>query len=199
VRTYRRRTRQLDLAELNETWRRMEAEALAQLAGEGFTGAATRLKRLVDLGYHGQSFELTVPVAPGALDPSSIARLEEDFGREHERTYGHRAGPEEPVELVTLRLVAQGIPERSRVPDRLQEPLALAGRGRGGGSAAATRQVYFGPERGRLATPILRRGDLATPRIGPCIVEEYDATCLIPPDAHARLDDYGNIVIEVTP
>src|SRR5262245_29226414 len=38
VRTYRRRTRQLDLAGLNETWARMEAEALAQLAEEGFTG-----------------------------------------------------------------------------------------------------------------------------------------------------------------
>ena len=57
----------------------------------------------------------------------------------------------------------------------------------------------LGPERGRLTTPILSRRDLATPRTGPCIVEEYDATCVIPPDAHARLDDYGNIVIEVTP
>lgn len=193
VRTYRRRTRQLDLAELNELWRRMDAEALAQLAEEGFTGAATRLKRLVDLSYHGQSFELTVPIGPGALDPSSIARLEEDFGREHERTYGHRAGPDEPVELVTLRLVAHGIPERSRVPERLQTALARRDNG-----APVTRRVYFGPERGRLATPILSRGDLANPRVGPCIVEEYDATCVIPPDARAGLDDYGNIVIEVT-
>src|SRR5204862_4563726 len=37
VRTYRRRTRELDLGALNETWRQMEAEALAQLAVEGFT------------------------------------------------------------------------------------------------------------------------------------------------------------------
>jgi N-methylhydantoinase A len=191
VRTYRRRTLQLDLAELKETWRRMEAEALAQLAEEGFTGAATRLKRQADLSYHGQSFELTVPVPAGVLEASSIAAIEEAFGREHERTYGHRAGPDEPVELVTLRLVAQGIPERSRMPDRVQPPVALAG---GGG-----RDVYFGPEHGRLPTPILRRADLATPRVGPCIVEEYDATCVIPPDARAQLDDYGNIVIEVTP
>jgi N-methylhydantoinase A len=193
VRTYRRRTRSLDLAELNETWRRMEADALAQLANERFTGAATRLRRLADLSYQGQSFELTVPVAPGVLDAASITRMEEAFGREHERTYGHRAGPDEPVELVTLRLVAQGIPERSRVPERVQADRDQAS-GRG-----VTRQVYFGPERGRLATPILRRRDLATPRVGPCIVEEYDATCVVPPDARAHLDAYGNIVIEVTP
>jgi N-methylhydantoinase A len=193
VRTYRRRTRQLDLDELNETWRRMEAEALAQLAHEGFTGAATRLKRLVDLSYHGQSFELTVPIAPGPLDPASVARIEEAFGREHERTYGHRAGPDEPVELVTLRLVARGVPEHSRIPARLQIDRDE------GGAPGVTRRVYFGPEHGRLTTPILRRRDLATPRVGPCIVEEYDATCVVPPDAHARLDDHGNIVIEVTP
>jgi N-methylhydantoinase A len=192
VRTYRRRTRQLDLAELNETWRRMHDEALAQLADEGFTGAATRLRRLADLSYHGQSFELTVPVPDGALDPASLSALEDSFAREHERTYGHRAGPDEPVELVSLRLVAQGIPTHPRVPDRLQLPLPLAGRGRGGG-----RDVYFGPDRGRLPTPILNRGDLATPRVGPCIIEEYDATCLVPPDARAHLDAHGNIVIEI--
>ena len=96
-----------------------------------------------------------------------------------------------PVELVTLRLVAQGIPERLRIPDRVELPLALA--------AGGSRPVYFGPEHGRLTTPILRRADLVTPRVGPCIVEEYDATCVIPPDARAQLDDYGNIAIEVTP
>ena len=29
----------------------------------------------------------------------------------------------------------------------------------------------------------------------PCIVEEYDATCLVPPGWTARLDTYGNIVM----
>jgi N-methylhydantoinase A len=194
VRTYRRRTRQLDPAELTDTWRRMEAEALAQLADEGFTGAATRLRRLADLGYHGQSFELTVPVAPGPLDGAAVARIEEDFGREHERTYGHRAGPDEPVDLVALRLVAQGIPDRPRVPDRV-----LTDRPGDPADAAAARHVYFGAEHGRLPTPILRRRDLDTPRVGPCIVEEYDATCVIPPGSRAHLDAYGNIMIEVTP
>src|SRR6266436_4837749 len=138
VRTYRRRTRALDLAELNETWRRMEAEGLAQLADEGFSGATVRLKRQADLSYQGQSFELTVPMPAGALDAGSIAEVEEAFGREHERTYGHRAGPDEPVELVTLRLVAQGIPDQPRVPERVT-PLPVTGRGRGG--AGEARQV----------------------------------------------------------
>jgi N-methylhydantoinase A len=192
VRTYRRGTRALDLAALNATWDRMEAEALAQLAGEGFAGTAVRLARQADLSYHGQSFELTVPLPAGPLDAASIGALEEAFAREHERTYGHRAGADEPVDLVTLRLVARGVPATSRVPDRVDVPPPT---GRTGGE---TREVYFGPELGRHTTPILQRADLATPRVGPGIVEEYDATCVIPPDARAGLDGYGNIVIELT-
>jgi N-methylhydantoinase A len=57
--------------------------------------------------------------------------------------------------------------------------------------------VYFGPETGWLETPILRRSDLADGRAGPLIVEEYDATCVVVPDATARLDAGGNIVIDL--
>jgi hypothetical protein len=31
-----------------------------------------------------------------ALDAAMVTHLEEAFGREHEKTYGHRAGPDEP-------------------------------------------------------------------------------------------------------
>ena len=43
----------------------------------------------------------------------------------------------------------------------------------------------------------MRRSDLATPRRGPLIVEEYDATCVVPPGARVELDRSGNIVIEL--
>ncbi len=187
VRTYRRRTREVDLDALDHLWRDMEAEARNQLAAEGFTGAAARIRRWADLRYHGQSFELTIPVDAARIDARVLAALEESFGREHESTYGHRAGPAEPVELVSLRVVADGIPERSRVPDRVRIDRT--------GDPLTARRAYFGPEVGWLDTPVLRRPDLATPRRGPCIVEEYDATCLVPPEAEAALDDLGNIVL----
>jgi len=174
----------------------MEAEARSQLAAEGFTGAAVKIRRSADCRYEGQSFELTVPVAGGPVDARTLAGLDEAFGREHERTYGHRAGPEEPVEIVSLRVVGQGIPDRPRVPDKLR--VDRFGPGRAGG----LRRVYFGPDLGWRETPIIDRQDLATPgtgRLGPCIVEEYDATCVVPPGARATLDGYGNIVIELAP
>ncbi|MGH8623248.1 MAG: hypothetical protein ACRET3_14015, partial [Burkholderiales bacterium] len=59
------------------------------------------------------------------------------------------------------------------------------------------RRAYFGPELGWLETPVLRRGDLEAARDGPCIVEEYDATCMIQPGARADLDEFGNILIRL--
>jgi N-methylhydantoinase A len=42
------------------------------------------------------------------------------------------------------------------------------------------------------------RAELSTPRAGPVIVEEYDATCVIPPGWRAALDNAGNILIDRT-
>jgi N-methylhydantoinase A len=190
VRTWRRLATEADPAALGDVFRRMEREATQQLAAEGFTGLAVRIRRLADCRYQGQSFELTVPVAGDAVGADTVAALAEAFGQEHERTYGHRAGAEEPVEIVSLRVIAEGIPDRSRVPERLR----LDRPGTGGGPAS--RRVYFG-DLGWRETPILDRPDLAESRIGPCIVEEYDATCVVPPGARAALDASGNIVIEL--
>ncbi|HEY7517741.1 MAG TPA: hydantoinase/oxoprolinase family protein [Methylomirabilota bacterium] len=191
VRTWRRLVRRVAPAELAEAFGRMEAEALAQLAADGFTADAIRIRRSADCRYEGQSFELTVPVAGGAIDAETVAGIQEAFGREHERTYGHRAGVDEPVEIVSLRVVGLGIPDRPRVPDALR--VDRSGPGRAGGE----RRVYFGPELGWRQTPIIDRPDLMTSREGPCIVEEYDATCVIPPGARASLDVHGNIVIDL--
>jgi N-methylhydantoinase A len=118
--------------------------------------------------------------------------LEEAFGREHERTYGHRAGADEPVELVSVQLIASAADaEPPRLPDAGRLP------GQDGPAPPGVRAAYFGLERGWLDTPVLCRTALAQAQIGPCIVEEYDATCLVPPGARAVLDRFGNIIIDL--
>ena len=79
-----------------------------------------------------------------------------------------------------------GVPERVR-PSR-PEP-----------APPPPRPAYFGAEHGWLETSILRRSDLSPkPRAGPLIIEEYDATCVVPPGARASLDGGGNVVIEIS-
>ena len=152
-----------------------------------------RIQRLASLHYQGQTFDLTVPAPEAALDPAALAGLEEAFGREHERTYGHRAGPAEPVELTEIRVIGQGLAEHPLTPPAFD----LAGAAQDG--PLPPRRAYFGPERGWLEVPVMPRSALATPHDGPCIVEEYDATCVIPPGANAALYGAGNILIRVHP
>jgi N-methylhydantoinase A len=191
-RTLRRLLRQVDLHDLNAAWDQLSDEAVTQLGIDGFSSGQMRIHRAANMHYQGQTFELTVPVPSGVLDATAIAVLEAAFAQEHERTYGHRAGPDEPVELVNIQVVGQGLPARPRVPDRLQ----ACSRGETG--VLPSRQAYFGPAVGWLETLVLRRHDLVTERQGPCIVEEYDATCVVPPNASALLDSYGNIVIDLS-
>lgn len=190
ARTFRCLLRSADVQALNTAWNALDTAAMQQLAADGFPPQHMRLRRSANMHYQGQTFELTVPVPAAPLDASALSALEEAFGQEHERTYGHRAGPEEPVELVTIQVVGQGIAERPRVPATLLPKPAVHDH------ALPTRQAYFGLHIGWRDTPIRRRSDLRTPQEGPCIIEEYDATCVIPPGVGARLDTYGNIILE---
>src|SRR5262252_9531445 len=178
-RSFRRLLRGCDLAEVDAAWAELSGQAMAQLALEGFTGDRSRLRRSGALHYKGQSFELIGPVPDGPFDAAMVAHLEEAFGREHERTYGHRAGPEEPVELVSIQVVGQGL-RQSSVPERVLQSRIEA---KGG----PPRRAYFGTQQGWIDTPLLSRAELARKRAGPIIIEEYDATCLVPPDAAATL------------
>ena len=184
-RTLRRLLRGADLDEVQRAWDALAAQALAQLAAEGFSGARARLRRSAALHYHGQSFDLTVPVPDGPLDAAMAAQLEEAFGQEHEKTYGHRASADEPVELVSIQVVGQGVREGPSVPERVRPSRAEP-------VPPPPRRAYFGTW---IETPVMRRSDLAQPRSGPLIVEEYDATCVVPPGARAELDAGGNIII----
>ncbi|MBV9378888.1 MAG: hydantoinase/oxoprolinase family protein [Alphaproteobacteria bacterium] len=184
------RTLNAPLAELTDDFVASAFQALADEARELMREApSVEIERSVDAKYAGQSFELTIPL-PDTNPPATA--IEELFGREHERTYGHRAEGD-PVQIVNIRIVAR-MP-RNRHPSALPRGAGAARRRFGGGK----REAYFGGHFGGLATPILDRFDLtnAEPRCGPLLIDEYDATTLVPPGCSAVLDQFGNIVIRV--
>jgi N-methylhydantoinase A/oxoprolinase/acetone carboxylase beta subunit len=66
----------------------------------------------------------------------------------------------------------------------------------GDGSPERTRELYFGPVAGLSRTPVVSRASLLTgPRSGPLVIEEPEATILVPPDFDATLDSTGSIIL----
>ncbi len=159
----------------------LEAAGRAHLARDGFAPSRQHVARSAQARYVGQSSEIDVKLQADALSPAAIA---EAFGREHERTYGFRAPPEEPVELIGLSVMARGLPDRPRLPARIP-PVAT--------EVPADRRAWF-PNQGWIKTRVLDRAGLAiAPTTGPLIVQEYDATCLVPAGVAAAVDPFGNI------
>ena len=158
----------------------------AQLARDGFSPDRQTFSRAAQARYLGQSSEIVVPLPDGTIAPADIAAL---FGEEHERIYGFRAPPEEPVELIGLSGLARGLPERPRLPDRIP-PFST--------EVPSARRAWF-PEDGWIDTPVVDRAGLGmASREGPFIVQEYDATCLVPGGASALVDSFGNVVMTVS-
>ena len=152
------------------------------------------ISRFADMRYEGQAFELTVPVPNGKLNQLNISHLPELFESEHESTYGHRYPGDKNVQIVNLRTTGKLESNFRRNIDvnKMQEYNTRKT------FKNNDRKAYFGKNFGYINTPVINRWDLTQkPHDGPIIVEEYENTIVIPPDSNMRLDDFGNILIEI--
>ena len=182
------RTDALDPAALEASWHTLEKQALNTLQREGYGAERCSLERLGELRYYSQTHELAVAWPAGPATRDSLQQLAAAFEDAHERTYGHRAR-DSMVELVNLHLVARGVPDAPRVPAALRFASEHA-------VACGERNAYFGRDHGWLRTPVCARADFdSEPRRGPVIVQEFDATVLVPPDYSVTRDSQENLVM----
>jgi N-methylhydantoinase A len=184
-RSLRMRLDEADAALLDRVLMDLSAQGMERLAQDGFPPARRTLRRSAMARYVGQSSDIAVALPDGDA-AAVLVGLPELFAAEHDRTYGFRAPPGEPIEMTAVSVIAIGIPERPRLPAAIP-PV--------GGPADAPRRAWF-PESGWTEVPVLRRADLSdAPCHGPLIVQEYDAACLVPNGWQATRDDFGNIVM----
>ena len=171
----------------------LEAKAKDELAAEGMDAKHARFTRELDLRYTGQGYELRTPLDglfDGALSANSLTAARQRFDERHAQIHGHAAG-DRPVEVVSYRLrVRVAVPKyepREEVPAASPRALAGAVKGRrrislGGSLSEAT--LY---ERDRL--------DIGSAMAGPAIVEQFDATTVIPPGWRGSVDGFRNLIL----
>jgi N-methylhydantoinase A len=160
--------------DLTDAWQALETQAREELARQGVTGHIT-VTRLADVRYAGQSHELRITVEAGA----DLADL---LHQAHREAYGY-ALPDEPVKIVTLRVVARGEPILSQPPSDWDQGKPAAERSRKLGDLGMARVV---------SRAALSCGDQVT---GPALIEQPDTTTLLADGDVAVLDEVGNLVV----
>ncbi|MFT5540390.1 MAG: N-methylhydantoinase A, partial [Alphaproteobacteria bacterium] len=186
---------QLDPAHAEALFGELEARAQADLAAEGLGDAKAELGREMDLRYTGQGYELRVGLdGLGALDGAGLKAARERFDALHAKIHGHAAA-RKPVEVVSYRLrarvtvpkvTARELPTPKDTPD-IKTALKTQ------------RAVWFDGLTG-TNVPVYERDRLtrgaALP--GPAIIEQMDATTLIPPGWDGAVDAHGNLILTYT-
>ncbi|MGK3206637.1 hydantoinase/oxoprolinase family protein [Amycolatopsis sp. MEPSY49] len=183
VRSARAAVHDLEWEQVDALFAEMEAEGAALLAKSGVDEVTHR--RVAELRYAGQGYEIRVPVHDGPWPGTLI----EDFTRTYRALY-RRSGPEVGVEVLNWRVVSSG-----PAPDIT---LRLTAEAQGGDARKGTRKAYFPAAGGFVDTAIFDRY-LLTPgeRVdGPAIVEERESTVVVPPGAHCVVRE--DAALEVT-
>jgi N-methylhydantoinase A len=172
----------------------MEEQARETLTREGLSADEISLERSVDLKYYPQTTYLnfTVP-GNGAVATDTVDHLVDLFLERHEQEFGYSVPLEfTSVEFVNARLTATG---PAPVGELLPDPEA----GTAEDAVVDTRPVHFAEAGGWTDTVIydrerLRKGARFS---GPAIVEQGDATTVVPPGAEVEVDGYRNLIVDV--
>ncbi|MDX2159613.1 MAG: hydantoinase/oxoprolinase family protein [Hyphomicrobiaceae bacterium] len=183
VRTLYTTTAVADPAGMEAAFASLEAEGTAMLDRARVPAERRRFVRTIDARYERQSYELSVPVPPGAVSAGSVASLADAFHARHRQTYGHD-NPAEPVQIVSLRVSAIGtIP----VLGVRQQPAAAGSDFRKGYRAVTFRGI------GSPMATIADRARMPAGAVlaGPAVIEALESTILVPPGWTAAMDGEG--------
>ncbi|HVV92135.1 MAG TPA: hydantoinase/oxoprolinase family protein, partial [Hyphomicrobiales bacterium] len=189
VRTYYRRLDQTDFAELAALYDELVANGRGVLDRSGVAAADMRFQWTMDLRYLGQEFSLQVPVDEAEVRRGDHAAILHRFNETHDRHFGH-AATDEPLELVNIRLAAEGMRPKIEFP-KLSEGTAEARIG--------SRPVYLDDPRKPVDCAVFRRERLGPGArlAGPCVVEEYGSTTVLFADDRLTVTETGEMLIEV--
>jgi N-methylhydantoinase A len=171
----------------------LEAKAREELKAEGMGATAAHFARELDLRYTGQGYELRTPLDglfTQELTAQSLKAARARFDERHAQIHGH-AAKERPVEVVSYRLrVRVAVPKYvPRAEPANARPAVAMPKGK--------RRIHFGARDSVEATLYERDPlDIGATITGPAIVEQFDATTVIPQGWTGRVDGYRNLILQ---
>jgi N-methylhydantoinase A len=169
-------------------WESLEQQGVAELHAEGVPATDVELRRGADLRYVGEGYEVTVTVPDGTPADQTLEAVVAEFHKEHDRVYGFSYDGAQDVELVNLRVQAVG---------RLRRPELKENQAAGGAVEPASRRKVYWRDTGWVEADIYNRADLGDGSSveGPCVIEEYGATSVVPTGWVATADAAANLII----
>ncbi|MGE0521706.1 MAG: hydantoinase/oxoprolinase family protein [Variibacter sp.] len=187
TRTCLQKARATDLSLIARVFGELEADAVAWLEQEGVPQEARQTTWTASVRYQNQGFELFIPWAGREATPEALAATVAAFHQTHERLYTF-AQEDTPVEIVTLRVDAQGV-----FPAPAMREVARGGNVKD--AIVAHQKMHLAS--GTVDGPVYDRARLGRDaRIeGPAIVTQLDATTLVLDGQTAATDRFGNLLI----
>ncbi|WP_425052815.1 hydantoinase/oxoprolinase family protein [Psychromarinibacter sp. S121] len=177
---------------MKDAFAALDAQCGDWFAAEHVAPEAQGIARSVDLRYVGQNYELNIPLPAGPVGPDTVDALYAAFNAEHQRNYGF-VSEGEPIQIVTLRVEATGGVKKAEFP-------AFPDAGHdASGAVVGKRDVWMSEVQSFVSCPIYDRAKLQSGNrvAGPAIIEQFDATTVVPPGMTARVEPHLNLIIEV--
>ena len=115
VRTYYKPLLEADYTDLERIYAELLQDGHATLDNAGVEPAARSFQHWLDLRYIGQEFWLQIPVTDAEIRQGDAQTIHRRFSQIHDHRFGH-AAPDEPLELVNLRLTAIGARPKIEFP-----------------------------------------------------------------------------------
>jgi N-methylhydantoinase A len=190
VQTLFERMDDLEMFELEDQFKNLEAEGRRALEESGIPTDRIVFERAADMRYVGQEHAVAVRMPASVGDESARAEIKRLFDEAHDLRYSHSA-PEESADIVSLRVSAigrLGKPEFPKIPQGDATPPSAARRG--------TRSVVFEGS-GRLEAAVFDRTKLLQGNVinGPAIIEEVASTTVVEPGDTVTVNAYGHLIM----
>ncbi|MGZ5840767.1 MAG: hydantoinase/oxoprolinase family protein [Xanthobacteraceae bacterium] len=192
VRSYVARLERLDWEHVNALFAAMTEEGSRLLREAGADPARITLKPTADMRHVGQGFEIPVPLPSTRLGPDNLAAMREAFFASYRERFG-RVVEDSPIEAMSWRLACVAPGQDIRIKPVAAKDATTSDAHRG------TRDVLF-EGIGSVSCAVYDRYALAPGATfeGPALVEERESTCCIGPDARVSVDQFLNLVIDLT-